>query len=256
MKNIDIGFRPGVLNYDGYMLMKFTPTEQFRQDFLDGRIYFNTSDYFAGCKDAGRGDRDEGKTFIINPEKPAYVSANLGKIGETYAIIVRDYSAYPEEYIPSTILDYSSAINRDRKILSLYTVYVDLKGKKISPFAEKMKDEFGEFGILILDRQEFFKRIYAALTKNNLTKDAYMGFVEYLPKERQEGLMDWHPFIKKDCFNYQNEFRITFVSNDSEAMLLDIGRSLRDIAVPINITDLNEIHFEGENLLYPVYDKE
>ena len=83
-----------------------------------------------------------------------------------------------------------------------------------------------------------------------------MGFVEYLLEENQEGLMDWHPFIKKDCFAYQNEFRITFVSDNSEPVMLNLDCSLRDIAVPINADDLHEIHFEDENLLYPAYKQE
>jgi len=105
----------------------------------------------------------------------------------------------------------------------------------------------------ILNRHEFFRRVYEALIENNLTKDACMGFVEYLPKEKQNGLIDWNPFIKKDCYIYQNEFRISFVSDNSEAVTLDIKSSLRDIAVPINATDLCEIYFDGENLVYPAY---
>lgn len=253
---MDVRLRPEITEYDGYMLMKFTSKEQYRQDFLDGKLFFNTSDFFARCDDTGRGDRDEGMTFIIDPEKPAYISANLEKVGDKYAIVVRDYSDNPEEYKRGTIWDYSSAINRDRKVLSLYTVYVDLVSKKVSPFSDNMKDEFGEFGILILNRQEFFQRVFKALAKNSFMKESYMGFVEYLLEENQEGLMDWHPFVKKDCFAYQNEFRITFVSDNSEPVMLNLDCSLHDIAVPINADDLHEIHFEGENLLYPAYKQE
>ena len=39
-------------------------------------------------------------------------------------------------------------------VLCGYTVYVDLVSKKVSPFSDNMKDEFGEFGILILNRQD------------------------------------------------------------------------------------------------------
>ena len=94
------------------------------------------------------------------------------------------------------------------------------------------------------------------MAKNSFMKESYMGFVEYLLEENQEGLMDWHPFVKKDCFAYQNEFRITFVSDNSEPVMLNLDCSLRDIAVPINADDLHEIHFEGENLLYPAYKQE
>ena len=251
---MDVSLRPEITEYDGYMLMKFTSKEQYRQDFLDGKLFFNTSDFFARCDDAGRGDGDEGKTFIIDPEKPAYMSANLEKVGDTFAIVVRAYSGNPEEYKRGTIWDYSSAINRDRKVLSLYTAYVDLAGKKVAPFSENMKAEFGEFGILILNRQVFFQRVHKALVENNFLKESYMGFVEYLPEVEQNGLIDWHPFVKKDRFKYQNEFRITFVSDNADPVMLDLGCSLRDIAVAINADDLKDIHFDDENLLYPVYE--
>lgn len=35
--------------------------------------------------------------------------------------------------------------------------------------------------------------------------------------------------------------------------MLDLGCSLRDIAVPIMAGDVNQIHFKGDKLLYPVY---
>lgn len=80
-----------------------------------------------------------------------------------------------------------------------------------------------------------------------------MNFVEYLTKEKQTDLIDWDPFTKKDDYNYQNEFRISFVSDASEAVTLDLKCLLRNIAVPINDTDLCKIHFERESLVYPVY---
>ena len=67
--------------------------------------------------------------------------------------------------------------------------------------------------------------------------ESYMGFVEYLPEVEQNGLIDWHPFVKKDRFKYQNEFRITFVSDNADPVMLDLGCSLRDIrcvkAIPV-----------------------
>ena len=88
-------------------------------------------------------------------------------------ILLLYYSDNPAEYKRGTIWDYSSAINRDRKVLSLYTAYVDLAGKKVAPFSENMKEEFGEFGILILNRQEFFQRVHNALVANNFLKESY-----------------------------------------------------------------------------------
>ena len=69
----------------------------------------------------------------------------------------------------------------------------------------------------------------------------------------REGLTDWHPFIKKDDFEYQNELRITVTSDSDKPVKLELGCSLRDIVVPIYSKDLSQIHFEDGKLLYPIY---
>ena len=116
-----------------------------------------------------------------------------------------------------------------------------------------MKKEFGEFGVLILDRQTFFERVQTAICESSQNTQFTMGFVEYMPEEQHQGFIEWGPFTKKEKFNYQNEFRFTFVSDDTKPNTIDLGGSIRDIAVPIMMDDLNEIHFENGNLLYPMY---
>lgn len=160
---MDVSMHYDKKDYDGYMLMKFWEKEEYQQEFLDGKLFFNTADYFAKCDQNGRGDHNEGNTFVIDYENPNYVAANLEKVGDTYAIVVRDYSNNPTEFKRGTIWDYSAAINRNRKIISFYTMFVNIEQQLIAPFDPKMKEEFGEFGILILNRQEFFERVYNAL---------------------------------------------------------------------------------------------
>ena len=192
---MDVRLPPSINTFDGYMLMKFTKSEKYRQEFLDGILYFNPSDYFARCDDKGRGDSDEGMSFIINPERPESIAANLEKVEDTYMIVVRDYSNNPTEYVKGTIWNYSSAQNRKRKLLSLYTVYIDTINKRVSSFSDKMRSEFGKYGILILNRQEFFRRVIKALDMNGHFYNKCMGFVEYLPDEELKGIVDWHPFV-------------------------------------------------------------
>lgn len=74
---IDIGMGEWVTEYNGYMLMKFTSSYDFQQCFLDGKLYFNTADWFARCEDKGRGDADEGNTFAVNHNNPGLTSVNL-----------------------------------------------------------------------------------------------------------------------------------------------------------------------------------
>ena len=251
---IDIGLPEESSQFDGYMLMKFTTLVEYQEDFLNGKLFFNTADFFAQCDDQGRGDSDEGNTFIVDYESPSLIAANLEKVGDTYAMVVRDYSDNPEAYKRGTVWEYSAAINRRRKILSMYTLFLNIANQKVDSFPTEMGQEFGQYGILILNRQEFFERVVRAITNNSEYEKWGLGFVDYLPQEQQKGLIDWHPFIKKQQFSYQKEFRISFVSNDDKPIKLDLGCSLRDIAVPIMAKDLNEIFFKDGKLLYPAYE--
>ncbi len=252
---IDFSMSSRLKEYDGYTLMKFTTSYEYQQDFLNGKLFFNTSDYFARCDDEGRGDFDEGITFFIDYENPNLVSANIEKVDDFYSIVVRDYSNNPEGYKKGTVRSFSSAINRKRKIISFYTMFLDIKNQRIAPFDDRMRKEFGEYGVLNIDRQEFYRRLLNAISCFQKYSQVDMGFVDYMPKEKQCGLIDCDPFLKKQKFSYQNEFRVTFVSDDIKPMKLDLGCSLRDIAVPIMMSDLNEIHFDNHYLLYPMYDE-
>ena len=136
----------------------------------------------------------------------------------------------------------------------MYTLFLNIANQTVDSFPAEMGKEFGQYGILILNRQEFFERVVRAITNNSEYEKWGLGFVDYLPQEQQKGLIDWHPFIKKQRFSYQKEFRISFVSNDDKPIKLDLGCSLRDIAVPIMAKDLNEIFFKDGKLLYPAYE--
>lgn len=78
-----------ISDYDGYLLMKFTGKYEYQQEFLDGKLFFNTADWFANCEDVGRGDSNEGNTFIINHSNPGLVSANLEMINGQAMIVYR-----------------------------------------------------------------------------------------------------------------------------------------------------------------------
>ena len=250
---MDVNLPKEYEKFDGYMLMKFTTTAEYQEDFLNGKLFFNTADFFAECDDQGRGDSDEGNTFIVDYENPSLIAVNLERVRDTYALVVRNYSNNPEAYQRGTVWEYSAAINRRRKILSMYTLFLNIANQTVDPFPMEMEREFGQYGILVLNRQEFFERVVKAITSNGVYEKWGLGFVHYLTQEEQKGLIDWHPFIKRQRFNYQKEFRIAFISNNDKPVKLDLGCSLRDIAVPIMAKDLNEIFFKDGKLLYPIY---
>ena len=134
----------------------------------------------------------------------------------------------------------------------MYTMFLNVADQRIEPVDSKMEKEFGQYGVLILNRQEFFKRVCLAISKNNNLTEPQLGFVKYISMKENSGIIDWSPFVKKDDFNYQNEFRITFINENDSPFTLSLEQSLRDIAVPINYEQFKDIHFENGKLLYPI----
>lgn len=253
---MDIGMLDEIEDkYNGYMLMKFTSSYKFQQDFLDGNLFFNTSDFFAKCDNDGQGDPDEGNTFVVSMSDTNLTAANLEYVDGKLAIVVRDYSNNPNAYKEGTVWSMSSSENRNRKLICLYTMYVGVENNEIAPFPKQMGKEFGEYGILILDRQEFFERVCQALKNTAGIKNAQMGFVEYLQDNQVKGLIDWNPFMKMPKYRYQNEFRITFINDTSEPIKLCLEKDLRDIAVPIMAKDVDEIFMKNSKIYYPIYRK-
>lgn len=249
---IDIEMGPWVKEYNGYMLLKFTSSYDFQQCLLDGKMYFNTADWFANCEDRGRGDENEGNTFVVNHNKPGLMSVNFEMINGQAMLVPRDYTNNPSEYKKGTVWSYSSALNRFRKIISFYTAYVNSDKKVISEFPDNIEEEFGEYGVLILNRQEFFERVFNVFREMTDFKEPCMGFVEY--QKMEKGLNNWNPFRKDtNRFGYQNEFRITFVDDTREAVMLDLKRTIRDIAVPILASEVKKnIFFDKDQLQYSI----
>ena len=253
-KLIDIPLPQYASNFDGYILMKFTNRPEFQNDFLDGKLFFNSLDYFSSCERSGQADINEGCTFVVNHENPGLQAVTTKEIDGKLFFVINDYSEHPDDYQPGTIWKYSKAENRNRKIICFYTAFVNVKAQIISDLPNNMRDEFGEYGILILNRQEFFRRLNNAFQEHSSYLEAKMGFVDY--QEMKPGINQWNPFRKdKSIFGYQNEFRITFLSENREPVKLDLKQSLRDIAVPILGTDISKIHFANNKLIYPIYSK-
>ncbi len=237
--------------YDCYCLLKFTGEYKHQKEFIEGKLFFNTADYFMMCDEKGRGDSSEGTAWEINPNKDGFKAANLSMLKGRTLIEIIDYSGKPEDYQPGSIFSYSPAENRCRKILSLYTLYVDSKNDCIQDIPEKMYEEFGGFGILITDAVEFYKRLEAGIRNLKTAKRAQLGYVEYYSDDHP-GLVEFTPFLKKKEYSYQNEFRATFIDDTRNPIVVDVG-DLSDIAKPIFKDDIAKIFMKDGKLNYPKY---
>lgn len=160
--------------------MKFTSKFQRQQDILNGKLYFNEIDWFAKCENPGQGDLTEGKSLVENYSNPNYQSLNIELFDGKAFLVQRDYSQNPEEYKPSTVHYYSAVENRKVKIICFYTSFVDVEESLIQEFPSNMKDEFGNYGVMILNRAEFFDRISRAFVAKPEYYSGYMGFVDYV----------------------------------------------------------------------------
>lgn len=249
-RNIEMDFENA--DYNGYSLMKFVKKEDYLEEFLSGTLYFNTSDFFSKCDEQGRGDWNEGNDLVFNTMDPGLQSMRHVFVDGKLAIALYDYSDHPEDYKPSTVFDYSFAENRNRKLISFYTIYANTDDNVIKPFPDNIEKEFGEYCVLLTDCREFCKRVRETLKTFPEFKDIRMGFVQYI--DMKQGINRWDPFKKEKAkFEYQNEFRITFISSDDQPVKLNLSKPLNDIAVPVLARDLERMKVEKGHLLYPLY---
>ncbi len=234
--------------YDSYVLLKFMGELDFAMSFLDGKLYFNTAEFFSKCDEIGRGDETEGTKFTVPPISKDFKSANLEFVNGKSMIVCRDYSSCPEDYKKSTIFAYKPVERKYRKLISFYSLYLNLKDNYRDSISDDMKKDFGKYGVLIINRKEFYKRVAAVL---NNRKDAMMGFVQYMSKEEEEGYVEYTPFKKRYMYSHQNEMRITYIGEDDKPEIIDVG-DLHDIAFLISADYLDDIYVKNHTFYYPI----
>ncbi|KUO66749.1 MAG: hypothetical protein APF84_14660 [Gracilibacter sp. BRH_c7a] len=245
-------------DFTNYILFKFME-EKWQQDyFLDGKMYMQAPSNFHDPKmGEGRSDIFEGSDLVVWPNKDKYASIKWGeKDGQSY-FVVEEHKEKPVDYIENTFFAYSSVENKSRNVFCMYALWFDYSKKCISEINDKMLKDFGEYGVVITNRSEFYNRIGLAVNKSEFIKEAKCGFVEYIPIEERDSVIDWNPFLKMDQgYDFQHEFRISFVKTYEGLLEFDLNCSLRDIALPVKTQDVIEgIRFKDEYLYIPTMDK-
>jgi hypothetical protein len=112
---------------------------------------------------------------------------------------------------------------------NLYSLYclrnqdvLEIDNFKIDPRVK----EFGTHLVIIQKPEKFIKLICEELDKNKI--DYQLKQVEYYEKEKTNGEITL--FHKTTAFEYQKEFRIVLVNNESKPLKIQIG-SLKDYAM-------------------------
>jgi hypothetical protein len=250
---IDVTIPPYASDYDGYILIKFFSSQEYQQQFLNGEVFFNTVDSYACSKQAGISDITESQDVIFMPDKEKSLGSEIAIIDGQPCWLIKDYSKSPNDYqsIGSAML--SCASNRQRKAICLYTLFVNSAKNMFEPFSAKMKENHGNFAVLITNRQEFFKRVDVAIRADRSIIAAKMGFVTYEEIEGKKGITDWDSFQKPLHLAYQNEFRISIRDNTMEPKKVYLERSIRDIAVALCAEKLyTESYMKNRYFYYPI----
>lgn len=207
------------------------------EDFIRGNLHLKRLSYFQNLEesnDSTRGDKFEG---VVNYRQPDQVKLTITQGENTFEI----------EQLASPFVVKHNALG----FLHVFCLYSAHEGnlvrteedehgfKKGELEIPKELAEFGKYPVIVLQPNEFIKRVMRSCHSRNL-KYGY-GHVEYYDPESFSGefQVNQAAFKKQNKFEYQSEYRFA-VSTETigeEPINLSIG-SIEDIAHMLHIGDI------------------
>ncbi|GKV84800.1 hypothetical protein PEC301296_11120 [Pectobacterium carotovorum subsp. carotovorum] len=189
------------INQRQFALIKFFHTAQYKQDFLEGKIFCNTPAYYRKSNQEGVGDRCESAIHSYykwhEPNDDITLRIGFGNIIGENEINLRDSDAF--------ILRQSGSMDS-----WLHCWYLLDSAKVSGAILERMLEEFGEH-VVILDINnfdEFLKRI-----RKYSEKKVEHCTIRYTNDPFQ---VDYD--CKLESYRYQNEFRFMFGNCDFQCV--------------------------------------
>lgn len=142
--------------------------------------------------------------------------------------------------------------NQQRNLFCMYTLWCNDSLGSISCLNKDKMRNFGEYGIIITNPHKFITLVATASEKNSSITQVHCGFVNYIPESQMKNVMEMNPFRKpEEDFSYQNEFRICADTDNTDLLELSLGRELRDISIPVRLTDFaDSVHYQDSRLLF------
>lgn len=228
--------------------VKIFSREEYRNDFLNGKLYMNTIEYFKNYEEVANSNIADKNEALMAWLQPNDVKVQL-QLGDT------EYELSSKDFASPLTISISSHNNCNIFCLTY------LHGKDIdidSPFdsatfeilqnsfiLDKRISELGEFAVSI-NPEIFLERVRKAvedLVKNKAIVSGISKAVTYYDEDKSSLSLDLHTdavFHKQSKYSHQSEFRICIFRNNTagEPFILDVGE-LRDIAKIINTKDLN-----------------
>lgn len=238
--------------YRIFCFVKFFEKEEWADDFMQGKLYCNTLQFFSELeqKEDGRGDPYEGAAALLQPHGTVIkFSFNNDKM--------KDFTLDPNDVVGPIVIHSSE--NLAHNVYCLYAIYID--------------DSFEEFSDDELTEEELAKRVASVSNKLKLHEDCYrMGthavliyavepFIEALKLYEKNnnirlrrGLVRYYDeivfngdfkeqeaiFHKQKKFSHQKEYRIAFCSAAQSAFTIDIG-SIENYAKKMPVNDIRQL---------------
>ena len=201
-------------------LAKVTKTK-YAEDICSGKLYMNKLSYFRKLELAGVGDDREG--FLCEGTS-GYIMFNGEIIGECSNLMAfLDFPIFCTMAVSFTKTGY----NRGKFVVS----------KKL--LEEFMHDENEHYVLMIINGEEFRKRVRDALAKARL--NGFWGYVEYTNSKKlpSNDKMYQIAFRKRTDYSYQQEWRFVIDTHVDDHFEFDIG-DISDISWIIPIEDSNK----------------
>lgn len=240
------------LNRQYYCFVKFFEKEEWADDFMQGKLYCNTLQYFRDREQAtdGRGDPLEGAIGLIQPGQ-AIIKFSFNS--ET----IKDFTLDPKGMVGPLIM--FSNENLAHNVYCLYAIYVDDSfeeftdeeltdeelAKRVASVNNKLKlheDCFGmgQHAVLIYAVEPFMEalKLYEKSNKIRLRR----GLVRYYDEESFHGDFKEEEaiFHKQKKYSHQKEYRVAFRSPSRAAFTIDIG-SMEAYAKKMSADDVRNL---------------
>lgn len=234
------------------ILFKIFSREDYKEGFLDGRLYMNTIDYFRNYEEKIEGnisDKHEALSGWLRPHDAIITLKFNGKeytfnpgdlaAPTTLSLLKHDHAnVYCMSHLHSHDIDMS-CVSKDEEEERLLREYFTLPEES---------ENLGEYLVFIQNPKEFLERAKLAIHKL-IEKDEVYAYharqvTYYDENDTSLTLIDDMdaPFYKQSKYSHQSEFRLCLHRHKStnEPFTLDIG-SIRDIATEIRTEEFNSL---------------
>lgn len=214
------------------ILIKVQKYEYMRRFIMHGEMYMNTLMYFAEMDEStGIGDKFENSiSFMRYKPVQAVLKFSSGK-----EITLHPSEIKVREYVDQNIGNIYSMAMVDCNVQMMNN------NTKLSiinnDFFQSLDSNYDTI-VVILQCDKFIERCKDAFLKLGVA--SYFGKVEYFSEQEYNNKIKITPFVKRDKYRAQNEFRIYADFSSNKPQTVRIG-DIRDIAILIHKSGFNSM---------------